>query len=75
LDFEGAEGEMLALVTEFGVVGVDCEAIARDLGKLRRFEAGEAERVLEEEGDEAFQFKTTLLSSILSEIQKGSRIR
>jgi hypothetical protein len=75
LDFEGAKWETLALVTEFGVMGVDCEAMARYLRKLRRFKVGQGEKVLEEEEAEAFRFKTTLLSMILLEFQIGSQIR
>jgi hypothetical protein len=40
----------------------------------RSFEVGEGERFLEEEEAEAFQFKTRLLSSILSESRKGDRM-
>jgi hypothetical protein len=32
LDFEGAETEVLAMVTDFGVVGMDCAAMVKDLG-------------------------------------------
>jgi hypothetical protein len=37
LDLEGVNGEPLAMMTDFGVMGVDCEAMVRDLKKLRRF--------------------------------------
>jgi hypothetical protein len=57
LDFEGAEGEALALVTDFNIVSVDCEAMVRDLRKLRRFEVEEGEWLLEEEGAEALHLK------------------
>jgi hypothetical protein len=68
LDFEGAEEETFALATNFGVVGVDCEAMAKDVRKLRMVEVEEGEWALEEEEVEAFRFKMTVLSTILSKL-------
>jgi hypothetical protein len=45
LDFEGVEGETLALVTDFDVVGVDCEAMARDLRKFETWKWRGSERL------------------------------
>jgi hypothetical protein len=61
LDFEGVKGEALAIVNDFGVVGVDCVAMVKNLGKHGRFEVEEREGFLEEEEAKAFQFKMTLL--------------
>jgi hypothetical protein len=36
LDFEGAEGEVLAMVNDFGVMGVDCPAMVKDLGIAKK---------------------------------------
>lgn len=54
LDFEVAEGGALAIVIDFGVVGVDCVAMLKDRRKHRRFEVEEGEGFLEEEEAKAF---------------------
>jgi hypothetical protein len=56
------------MMTDYGVVGMDCVAMVKNLKKFRRFEFGEGERFPEEEDAKTFRFKTTLLSPILSEI-------
>jgi hypothetical protein len=35
LDLDGAEGEVEDMATDFGVIGVDCEAMAEILGNLK----------------------------------------
>jgi hypothetical protein len=44
-DFEGVKGDLLAMGTDFGVVGVECSALDKDLECSHKFEVRENKRL------------------------------
>jgi hypothetical protein len=70
LDFEGVEGETLALVTDFDVVGVDCEAMARDLRKFKTWKWRGSERFGMKKRLKPFRLKGRFLIQFSWEFKK-----
>jgi hypothetical protein len=73
LDFEGAEGEAFALVTNFGVMVVDCEAMARDLRKFETWKWRGSERLGMKKKLKPFGLKGRFLFQFSPELEKDPR--
>ena len=58
LDLEGALGVGVSMVSDFGVFGEDCEAMAMISEKGMMHRMGSGGRVWNEEGGGAFRFKS-----------------
>jgi hypothetical protein len=74
LDFEGAEGEVLAMMADFGVVGVDCAAMVKDLRIAQKLCSWRGREVSGGGRGQGLSIITTFLSSILSGFSKGDHI-